>query len=151
MGSLGEQHRVVEVDALREDGPGSLAAVTAELDPAGGLAIITEGLLGYLARDAVEGVWRRFARALSGFACDRYFSDIHLGAVQNVQVRAFRLLLSAFVRGPVYLHFDSTTEAVAALRAAGFHAAEVSRAVDVAAGGRDPASRLAHILEASTR
>jgi O-methyltransferase involved in polyketide biosynthesis len=151
MGSLGERHRVMELDALREDGPGSLAQVAGELDSASGLAIITEGLLGYLPRDAVEGIWRRFAKALSGFAQGRYVSDIHLRAVQNVEIRAFRILLSAFVRGRVYLHFDSTSEALAALRAAGFDAAQVARAVDLVGGGRDPASRLAHILEASTR
>ena len=37
MGSLGERHRVSEIDALRDDdGPGSLAAVVAELDPGAG-------------------------------------------------------------------------------------------------------------------
>lgn len=158
IGSLGEHHRVRELDALREQGPQSLAGIAAELDPARGLAIITEGLLGYLPRDAVEGLWRRFARTLSGFPSDRYISDIHLGAVQNVQVRVFRVLLSAFVRGRVHLHFDSTAEVIAALRAAGFASAEVERAVVLAGEGRDPASSLArdpasglaHILEAST-
>ncbi len=49
LGSLGDRHRVREVDALRDDyGPGSLAAIAAELDHGHGLAIITEGLLGYL-------------------------------------------------------------------------------------------------------
>jgi O-methyltransferase involved in polyketide biosynthesis len=151
MGSLGEQHRVLELDALCEDGPESLAAVASELDSGDGLAIITEGLLGYLPREAVEGLWRRLARTLSGFAQGRYISDLHLGAVQSVEVRAFRVLLSAFVRGRVYLHFDSASQAVAALRAAGFDAAEVSRAVDLVGEEDDPASGLAHILEASTR
>src|SRR5436305_1759953 len=53
------RHRVVEVDALSQDGPASLDSVTAELDPGRGLAIITEGLLGYLSRDQVEGIWER--------------------------------------------------------------------------------------------
>lgn len=44
IGSLGDYHRVREVDALRDDdGPGSLAAIAAELDHRRGLAIITEG------------------------------------------------------------------------------------------------------------
>ena len=64
MGSLTEHHQVRDVDALKDDGPGSLAAVTAELDEQQGLAIITEGLLGYLPTDAVTGIWRRFAGAL---------------------------------------------------------------------------------------
>jgi O-methyltransferase involved in polyketide biosynthesis len=159
MGSLSERHRVREVDALRDDdGPGSLAMVTAELDQRDGLAIITEGLLGYLPGDAVVALWRRFARALGAFPAGRYISDLHLGAVQTAQVRAFRVFLSAFVRGRVYLHFSDAPQAEAALRAAGFATAEVRRAVDVIGGGReggrggrDPRSGLAHILEASTR
>jgi O-methyltransferase involved in polyketide biosynthesis len=162
MGSLGPRHRVVEVDALRDDGPVGLAAVAAGLDPNEGLAIITEGLLGYLPTEAVEGMWRRFAGVLGGFAGGRYISDLHLGGVQTAPVRAFRVLLSAFVRGQVYLHFTDARQAESALIAAGFTSARLRRAVDVAgerlrgavgvAGeDRDPGSRLANILEASTR
>jgi O-methyltransferase involved in polyketide biosynthesis len=151
MGSLGEHHQVREVDALKDDGPGSLAAVTADLDERQGLAIITEGLLGYLPTDAVEGIWRRFAHALDAFPAGRYISDLHLGGTVTPPVRAFRLLLSAFVRGRVYLHFEDAAGAEAVLRAKGFAAAEVRPGVDVVAGGRDVGARLAHILEASTR
>ena len=125
MVSLSDTHRVVELDALREDGPGSLPALTAELNRRRGLAIITEGLLGYLPSEAVRGIWRRFASALQGFSTGRYISDIHLGMMQTAQVRAFRLLLSAFVRGRVHMHFESPEQVVAALQAAGFTGAEV--------------------------
>ncbi|HSC02646.1 MAG TPA: class I SAM-dependent methyltransferase [Solirubrobacteraceae bacterium] len=152
MGSLSEQHRVREVDALRDDGgPGSLAAVLAELDERAGLAIITEGLLGYLPPDAVTGMWRRFATGLAGFSTGRYISDVHMGGAVTPPVRVFRVLLSGFVRGRVYLHFGAPDEAVAALREAGFGQAEVRPAGDIANGGGGPNSRLAHILEASTR
>jgi O-methyltransferase involved in polyketide biosynthesis len=158
MGSLSARHRVARVDALAQDGSDSIAALTARLDPDQGLAIITEGLLGYLPRNAVEGIWGRFARALGPFATGRYISDMYLAAVANRQVRAFRKLLSAFVRGRVYLHYDTAEEAVAAVRAAGFTAAELYVAGDLAARAREPAPRardpgalLAHILEASTR
>lgn len=152
MGSDGARHFVRELDALRESGPQSLAAVAAELDPTRGLAIITEGLLGYLPTEAVHAVWRRFARVLGDFATGRYISDIHLGSVADLQIRAFRVLLSAFVRGQVYLHFDSPQEVVAALRAAGFSAAEVRSADElVGEGAGNRRSRLAHILEASIR
>jgi O-methyltransferase involved in polyketide biosynthesis len=152
MGSLGEGHRVREMDALRDDeGPGSLAAVTAELDRREGLAIITEGLLGYLSTDAVEGLWRRFASSLGEFPHGRYISDLHLGGAVTRQVRAFRLLLSAFVRGRVYLHFDDAREAEAALTASGFASAEVRPAIEVigARDDRERGGRLANILEAS--
>ena len=153
MGSLNERHRVVEVDALRDDGPQSIAAVASELDTQTGLAIITEGLLGYLDTESVDGIWRRFARTLSAFASSRYISDLHLGSVQNAQIRAFRAALSLFVRGQVHLHFDTAEQAEAALRDAGFADARLYRAADVP--GTEPVrnrgAQLAHILEASTR
>jgi O-methyltransferase involved in polyketide biosynthesis len=152
MDSLGEHHRVREVDALRaDDGPGTLAAIAAELDPDRGLAIITEGLLGYISTDAVDGIWRRFARTLSRFPLGRYISDLHLGGSVTAEVRVFRLLLSAFVRGRVYLHFSDAREAEAALASAGFASAEVRPALDVIGAGDDGGreGRLANILEAS--
>jgi O-methyltransferase involved in polyketide biosynthesis len=151
MGSLGVRHRVRAVDALRDGGPGSLTVETADLDPRRGLAIITEGLLGYLSTEAVEGMWRRFVTVLDGFPHGRYISDLHLGGAITPQVRAFRVLLSAFVRGRVYLHFDDASEAEAGLLAAGFAEAEVDRAADVIDSPRDAGAGLAHILEASTR
>jgi O-methyltransferase involved in polyketide biosynthesis len=153
MGSLSDRHRVVEVDALRDTGERSIAALAAELDRESGLAIITEGLLGYLDTDAVDGIWRRFARTLSQFASGRYLSDLHLGSVQNAQIRAFRAALSVFVRGQVHLHFDNAQQAEGALRDAGFAQAKLYRASDVPGvePASDPGGRLAHIIEASTR
>lgn len=153
MGSLSDRHRVVEVDALRDTGERSIAALAAELDRESGLAIITEGLLGYLDTDAVDGIWRRFARTLSQFASGRYLSDLHLGSVQNAQIRAFRAALSVFVRGRVHLHFDNAQQAEGALRDAGFAEAKLYRASDVPGvePASDPGGRLAHIIEASTR
>jgi O-methyltransferase involved in polyketide biosynthesis len=153
MGSLNDRHRVTEVDALRDRGPNSIAGLAEELDRESGLAIITEGLLGYLDTDAVDGIWRRFARTLSGFASGRYISDLHLGSMQNAHIRAFRAALSVFVRGQVHLHFDNAQQAEGALRDAGFAWAKLYRASDVP--GTEPVNdrggRLAHILEASTR
>ena len=151
MVSLTDHHQVRVVDALKDDGPDSLVAVTADLDTRQGLAIITEGLLGYLPTDSVHGLWRRFASSLGEFPRGRYISDLHLGGAVTPQVRAFRLLLSAFVRGRVYLHFDDAREAEAALTTAGFGSADVRRAMDVIAAGddRERGVRLANILEAS--
>jgi hypothetical protein len=89
------------------------------------------------------------AYLLSAFAAGRYISDVHLGSVADVQVRALRVLLSMFVRGRVYLHFESSAEVVAALEAAGFASAEVCPAADIAGEVRNRVARLAHILEAS--
>lgn len=129
MGSLRERHRVEDLDALREAGPGSLADVAGSLDPREPLVIVTEGLLSYLERDRLLGMWRRFADTLSGFSGGYYLSDLHLsGDARGPHVQAFRALLSGFVRGPVELHFADVAEATAALRQAGFAEAAVHRA-----------------------
>lgn len=154
IGTLGANHRVVELDALRDGGAGSLQSVAAELDPARGLVIVTEGLLGYLSTPDVLTLWERFARALGGFTSGRYVSDLHLGGEQTPVIRGFRVVLSAFVRGRVHLHFQTAAEGEAALRRAGFERASVERAALIAgtdAPGADPGARLAHIIEASTK
>ena len=151
IGSLSERHRVRILDAVRDDdGPGSLAAVAGDLDRREGLAIVTEGLLGYLPTEAVDAIWRRFADTLAGFSRGRYVSDLHLAGAATPQVRAFRVALSAFVRGRVYLHFDDAGEGEAALHAAGFATAQLRPAVDVIGRRDGRGSRLANILEAST-
>jgi O-methyltransferase involved in polyketide biosynthesis len=150
IGSLSERHRVQEVDALRDQGPGSLAELAAGLDTGSGLAIITEGLLGYLEKHDVRDIWRRFAQTLGRFKHGTYLSDIHMGELQNVQVRAFRVMLSLFVRGRVHLHFGSEQEIVEALTEAGFGSVTVRQAAAVVGEARDAGGRLAHILEAST-
>jgi O-methyltransferase involved in polyketide biosynthesis len=150
IGTLGHNHRVEDLDALRDGGPGSLDALAAGLNRESGLAIITEGLLGYLAPDAVDDLWRRFARTLAEFPTGRYISDLHLGNVQNAAVRGFRIALSAFVRGRVYLHFDDAAQAETRLRECGFAAASVRPASKVVDSPSEGKATLAHILEAST-
>ncbi len=121
-GLRGLHHEVLPLDALVDDGPESLPAVAARLDPARGCAILTEGLVGYFDRDTVVGLWRRIARVLGGFSHGVYLSDINLAgdARGNLAVEGFRLALQAFARGRVHLHFASPDELEAALRDAGF-------------------------------
>jgi O-methyltransferase involved in polyketide biosynthesis len=148
--SLSGGHRVAEIDALRDDGPASLAELASGLDPEAGLAIVTEGLLGYLPTDAMLALWRRIAAALQAFPSGRYLSDLHLGSVQTPAVRFFRRVLGAFVRGQVYLHFDGAEEAEAALRETGFAGAAVRRAGTIIELPEREQRATAHILEAST-
>ncbi len=148
LGALSERHRVEELDALREGGPGSLEELMASLDPTDGVAIVTEGLLGYLEQDTVRALWRRFAATLGRFSHGTYISDIHIGELQNLRVRVFRVMLSVFVRGRVHLHFDDEEGVVSALREAGFASAEIHRAADLSGDGADAAANLAHTLEA---
>ncbi len=144
------RHRVVELDALKDSGPDSLPSVASQLDANQGLAIITEGLLGYLPTDDVAAIWRRCATILSGFSAGRYISDVHLSSLQTLEVRAFRVLLSAFVRGRVHLHFRDPGEVVDALSEAGFSEADVRPAFAVAGLTAQPGTRLAYILEATS-
>lgn len=150
MGSLSDLHRVVELDALRARGATSVSGVARGLDHGGGLAIITEGLLSYLPREAVDGIWRRFARALGRFTCGRYLSDIQIETGLTPEARAFRVLLSAFVRGPVNIHFETAGDVEAALRKSGFRSAQARTATDVLGVPREKPTRT-HILEASTK
>ena len=154
MGSLGDNHRVAEVDALRDDGPRSLSALTETLDPARGLAIITEGLLNYFPTDDVRGMWRRFAGELERFAEGLYLSDLIVGGALFGPIdRGFQLALAAFVRGGVGPRFDGDDQAVTALRAAGFAQARMHRGDSHPAAGdaaRDPAARRIHVIEART-
>jgi O-methyltransferase involved in polyketide biosynthesis len=148
MGSLSEHHYVRELDVLKHGGPDSLESIAAELNSGEGLAIITEGLLNYLPPDAVDDIWHRFALVLGSFKQGCYLSDLDLGSAQTPAVRAFDLLLAAFVRGPVYLHFNNAAQAATALRATGFHSAEVHPSVSLTAQARGAGSELAQILEA---
>jgi O-methyltransferase involved in polyketide biosynthesis len=145
---MSARHRVVELDALADD---ELPALASELDHESGLVIITEGLLGYLPTDEVTALWRRFATVLEDFTSGRYISDLHLAGVQTPEVRAFRVLLSAFVRGRVYLHFEHAESATAAALAAGFKHASLLPSVRITGRAEKGAARLSHILEASTR
>ena len=133
IGSLSEHHRVEDIDALAESGPMSVAAVTAGFDPQRGLAVVTEGLIHYLDPEGLAGLWRRVAAALAGFGAGYYLSDVHLEEeAGGVRADAFRLALSAFVRGKVHPHFSTETDALAALRRAGFQEAVLHRPLDYA-------------------
>jgi len=148
------QHRVAALDALADEGALSLAALARTLDPAQGLAIVTEGLLNYFDTEAVLGIWRRFAAMLQRFPHGAYFSDLHLASDnRDAPTRAFGKVLGRFVRGRVYLHFDSVAEAQAALRRSGFDRARLSSPPPQPARGgaidRKGASRV-RIVEAAT-
>jgi O-methyltransferase involved in polyketide biosynthesis len=133
IGSLSDHHRVEDIDALAESGQASLAGIAAGLDSERGLAVVTEGLIHYLDPDSLSGLWRRIATTLTDFRDGVYFSDLHLeDEAGGVRAEAFRVALSAFVRGWVHPHFSSEDEARAALVAAGFGEATLHRPLDYA-------------------
>ncbi|MEZ5073778.1 MAG: class I SAM-dependent methyltransferase [Solirubrobacterales bacterium] len=135
IGSLSERHRVLEVDVLREEGEGSLDAIATTLDPAVGTAIVTEGLLVYLADADLRGAWRRCAAALRRFPNGLYLADLRLGGSgRDPAEEAFNRALSLFVRGCVHRHFRDEDDAAARLVEAGFDDARLHR------GDRHPAA-----------
>lgn len=153
IGSLTDTHRVVELDAFADAGPQSLVSLATELDPGGGTAIVTEGLVNYFDTAAVIDMWRRYGAVLRGFAAGRYLSDIHLRADSNAAVvGAFTVALSAFVRGQVHLHFDTVEAAETALQDAGFARAALLRPVefpDVIGDQPKPSARRVRVIDAS--
>jgi len=146
-GLRGPNHEVRPLDALASDGPASLVAVAAELDAARGLAIVTEGLLSYLARDAVLALWRRVATTLRRFPHGCYLSDLHLARdVEGMWIpELFRMGLELFARGPVRFHFASADETVAALHATGFREARLYHPDDVVPPDR-PGRGRTHVI-----
>jgi O-methyltransferase involved in polyketide biosynthesis len=153
MNSLGDHHRVAELDALREGGPGSLEALVETMDHAKGLVIITEGLLTYLDDPVVQALWARLAAALRPFATGLYLSDFRIARPERgVSERAFELLLGAFVRGRIHPYQGDEASAEAALRSAGFEQASLHRCDEhpaAAAVGRDAGAGMLSIIEAA--
>jgi O-methyltransferase involved in polyketide biosynthesis len=150
----GPNHDVRPLDALACDGAASLDAVAAALEPSCGLAIVTEGLLSYLARDAVLALWGRIATTLRRFPRGLYLSDLHLARdVDGMWVpELFRMGLELFARGPVRYHFASADETVGALVGAGFREARCYHPGDVVAPDRpgDPPAHVIRVLAATT-
>lgn len=157
-GLLRAGHEVLPLDALATSGDLSLSALADGLDPRQGVAIVTEGLVNYFDTLTVEGMWQRFGQVLARFPDGMYLSDIHLGDIHTgatgAGVSAFMAMLSTFVRGRVFLHFDNDVVATTALHDAGFPFAELHAPRDFSARLDLPMERganLVRVIEARTR
>jgi O-methyltransferase involved in polyketide biosynthesis len=138
-GLMGPGHRVRVLDAFEPTGPNSLDVLANELDPDRGTAVITEGLINYFPMSDVLTLWSSVGAALHRFPRGLYLSDIHLDQFPDAVTATAKVLITAFVRGNVYSHFDTEQDAINALRAAGFDDAELMlpstfEGVDVRAG-----------------
>jgi O-methyltransferase involved in polyketide biosynthesis len=153
MGSLGDRHRVADLDILRDGGPESLESLVETMDPAAGLVIITEGLLVYFDDPTVEALWARLAKALRPFSTGVYLSDLRIARPhRGVSERVFEQLLGTFVRGKIHPYQGDEDAAEAALLAAGFKRARLHRADEhpAAAEARDDAGAgMLSIIEAA--
>lgn len=153
LGHTHTNHHVAHLDALAGGGPNSLDALTASLNPDQGVAIITEGLLNYLDRDAVEALWQRIGARLGDFADGLYLADIHPRQESlGVGTGLFVSLLSAFVRGRVHLHYRDSDAARETLQHAGFQRVRLHRPSDWAAqlGGTTTGADRVRVIEAET-
>lgn len=152
IGSLGDRHRVADVDILSDGGPDSIAAVVDGLDHDEGLAIVTEGLLTYFDDATVDGMWARIATALARFPTGVYLADLRLAAAERgVAERAFDVVLSRFVRGKVHAYRGDEADAEAALRHAGFAHARLHRGDEHPAAAEvhdDPGASVVRVIEA---
>lgn len=153
MGSLGDHHRVADLDVLRDGGPGSLDSLAAELDPARGLVIITEGLLTYFDDPTVEALWKRLAGVLARFDRGAYLADLRFARPQRgIPERAFDTILGAFVRGKVHAYRGDGASAAESLQSAGFGEVRLHRGDEhpAAAEARgDPGASVVCIIEAT--
>ncbi len=153
MGSLGDHHQVVDLDIVREGGPGSLEALVETMDPSAGLAIITEGLLTYLDDETVEALWARLAKMLSPFSKGAYLADLRYARPERgVSERAFDVLLGTFVRSRVHPYRGDEAAAKATLLEAGFAQAQLHRGDEhpaAAEAGGDPGAGALCIIEAT--
>lgn len=146
------QLQVRQVDALAVDGPDSLSAIAATLDPAVGTAIITEGLMNYLDPEQAMAVWQRIAATLRGFPQGIYLADIYpQRRKDSAAMSLFGKVLQSFVKGRLHLHFETPEEAIAKMKQAGFTRVVVHDARDLL-DGRDETARRAgehlRVLEA---
>lgn len=123
-GELTDQHRVVAVNILADEGAESLVTVLArELTPGQPVLVITEGLINYFDYDSIQGFWSRLAAALRPYTGSRYVTDLYPDFAWNRHVRlfhAFMRVLSVATRSSVTLHFRSPTAVAEGFAAVGF-------------------------------
>lgn len=153
-GLLTPGHRVAELDVRQTAGPRSLHAVAATLDPRIGTAIITEGLINYLAPDQVSHLWRNITTTLNGFPRGLYLTDLHFRSVRRSPVvKLFGNSLSRVVGSRMHVHFDNADHALSTMLRHGFSEARVEGATQLAANhdiADTPSARHVHVLAANT-
>jgi len=151
LGGDERRHRVVAIDALSDAGPQALAAIAADLEPGRGLAIVTEGLINYLAHTEVMALWRRIAQTLARFPRGMYLSDLTVASDLGGLERWFARALGGFVRGRVHVPFLDEEELRTALADCGFSPVRLCdpvRCPELAAPGDARSGRLVRIVAA---
>jgi len=122
-GLLQQNHKIIPLNALSEQGPLSLSQIAVEhLRPRKKVAVITEGLLSYFDRPTVLGMLRKFVNLLRSQGGGVYLSDLHLQSDRPdmALVTLFQRGLELFARGKTHLHFCDEHEAIQVLKEIGF-------------------------------
>jgi O-methyltransferase involved in polyketide biosynthesis len=103
------------------------------LDPQKPLVIISEGLVNYFNKDMLNDLWTRLATGLKRFSVGIYLTDVY---AEPVTRRLGRLIwnsskvLKVMSRSAFAFHFVSPTEAVCAMKMAGFQQTQVFQPSD---------------------
>lgn len=126
---LGSPHlQNTTLDALQEQGPYAMTEVAQQvLRPDAPVAVVTEGLMTYFPIEQVQEMWCRIASMMRAQGGGVYLCSFQIRseARHSMEAQAFQQILSMFVKGGVYFHFESEEEAVIALERAGFDRAVV--------------------------
>ena len=129
---LGPRHQVLTLNALADQGPGSLAEIAGKLDPQAGTALITEGLMNYLDPETARSVWQRIARNLKRFPHGLYLADVYfMQQNRGLAARVFGGVIQAFVRGRMHIHFESAEHGAGLMKEAGFGSATIHEIRDL--------------------
>lgn len=154
-GLRGENHHVVQLDALTDNGDHSVDAIfDRHFDVSVGTAVVTEGLVNYFDRATIEGLWARVARALSRHPAGLYLSDIHVAdeAFARLGARLFKTALRVFARGEIHAHYETAEQCVQALSSAGFGVVRVDPPVAYGAAAASPKTEqdIVRVIDART-
>jgi O-methyltransferase involved in polyketide biosynthesis len=103
------------------------------LDPNKPLIIISEGLINYFTKDMLNDLWTRLSTGLKRFSIGVYLTDVYAEPVTRRLARLIwnsSKLLKVISRSAFTFHFLSPTEAITAMRAAGFKQSQVFQPSD---------------------
>jgi O-methyltransferase involved in polyketide biosynthesis len=105
------------------------------LDPQKPLIIISEGLVNYFTKQMLHDLWTRLATGLNRFPIGVYLTDVYAEPVTRRLARIIwnsSKLLKVISRSAFTFHFVSPTQAIDAMRAAGFKHSQVFQPSDKA-------------------
>ncbi|MDL0430064.1 class I SAM-dependent methyltransferase [Marinobacter sp. TBZ242] len=133
-GRLGDNHQVMPVDILAEDGEQSLEAVVERaFDNNEPMVVVTEGLTSYFSLPVISEFWKRLARLMDRRPGSVYLSESYLMPKQPLlrgSLKALGGLLGSVTRSDVSFHFLDDQQAAEHFMACGFPSVTVYNPAD---------------------